>query len=131
MEKTAEESTPGHVSVKENFSITAKTGDKGRAVIIDLLFLFPCLMYILWNRNDFELIYQVIAIMLLLFLIPDFLSTMLRKVTVDFQTISVRNALGIIKTYEIRQITKVTERKTVMAMAFACFPVISTTAPSG
>lgn len=109
MENPLSEKILHRVPVVESFSVTTKTGDKVRVVLIDLLFLFPCLMYILWNWNEFELIYQIIAIIMLLCLIPNFLSTMIWKVTVDFHTISVRNALGIVKTYEIRQITEVAE----------------------
>lgn len=109
MENPTAEKTLRRVPVVESFSVTAKTGDKVREVLIDLLLLFPCSVYILWDRTEFELIYQIIALIMLLFLVPNFLSTMLRKVTVDFCTIAVRNSLGVTKTYEIRQITEVAE----------------------
>lgn len=109
MENPTAEKTLSRVPVMETFSVTAKTGDKVREVLIDLLFLFPCSLYILWNQAEFELIYQIIALIMLLFLVPNFPSTMLRKVTVDFRTIAVRNSLGVTKTYEIRQITEVAE----------------------
>lgn len=109
MENPTTEKTLRRVPVVESFSVTAKTGDKVREVLIDLLLLFPCSVYILWDHTEFELIYQIIALIMLLFLVPNFLSTMLRKVTVDFCTIAVRNSLGVTKTYEIRQITEVAE----------------------
>lgn len=46
---------------------------------------------------------------MLLLCVSNFLPTMLKKVTVDFRTISVRNSLGFAKTYDIRQITEVEE----------------------
>lgn len=109
MENPTAEKTLSRVPVVESFSLSAKTGEKVSTVLIDLLFLFPCSAYILWNRAEFELIYQIIAVIMLLFFIPNFLSTMLWKVTVDFRTIAVRNSLGVTKTYEIRQITEVAE----------------------
>lgn len=98
-----------YVPVKENVSVTAKTGDKIRAVLIDLLFIVPCMVYTLWNHSEFELPYQIIAIFMLLLILPNTISTLLWKVTMDFHTISIRNYLGITRTYEIRQISKVLE----------------------
>lgn len=98
-----------YVPVKESFSITAKTGDKISAVVIDLLFIVPCMVYILWNHSEFEPFYQILAIFMMLLFLSNAISTLLWKVTIDFQTISIRNHPGITRTYEIRQISKVIE----------------------
>lgn len=108
MENPADEKTLHRVPVVESFSVTAKTGDKVRD-LIGSLFLVPCCAYILWDWTEFELFYQIVAVVLLLICVSNFFPTMLRKVTVDFRTISVRNALGITKAYEIRRITEVVE----------------------
>ena len=108
MEAPTVEKTLHRVPVMESFSVTAKTGDKVRD-IIGSLFLVPCCTYILWDWTEFELFYQIVAVILLLLCVSNSFSTMLRKITVDFRTISVRNALGFTKTYEIRQITEVEE----------------------
>ena len=108
MENPADEKTLHRVPVVESFSVTAKTGDKVRD-LIGSLFLVPCCTYILWDWTEFELFYQIVAVVLLLLCVSNFFPTMLRKVTVDFRTISVRNALGITKAYEIRRITEVVE----------------------
>lgn len=67
------------------------------------------MVYTLWNHSEFELPYQIIAIFMLLLILPNTISTLLWKVTMDFHTISIRNYLGITRTYEIRQISKVLE----------------------
>ena len=89
--------------------MTDKTEDKVSAVLIDLLLIVPCTVFTLWNRAEFELIYQISALVLLLTFLPHALSTLLRKVTMDYQTISIRNFPGITRTYNIWQITKVIE----------------------
>ena len=108
MENPEVEKTFRHVPVKESFTVTVKTGDKVRD-IIGSLFLVPCCAYILWDRTEFELFHQIVAVILLLLCVSNSFPTMLRKITVDFRTISVRNALGFTRTYEIRQITEVVE----------------------
>lgn len=109
MENPTAEKTLHRVPVVENFTVTAKTEEKIRAVLPDLFLLLPCFVYILCNRTEFELIYQIIAIALLPPLLWDTICKLMQKVTVDFRTISVRNSLGFAKTYEIRQITEVVE----------------------
>lgn len=109
MENPTVEKALHRIPVVENFTVTAKTEEKVRAVLPDLFLLIPCFVYILWYRTDFELIYQIIAIAMLPLFLWDLFSKLLQKVTVDFRTISVRNSLGFAKNYEIRQITEVEE----------------------
>lgn len=97
------------VPVVESFTVTEKTEDRVKAVLVDLLVIVPCMVYLLWNRAEFELIYQIAALIMLLTFLPHALSTLLWKVTMDYQTISIRKFPGITKTFEIRQITKVIE----------------------
>ena len=108
MEDPAAEKTLHRVPVVESFTVTTKTGDKVRD-IIGSLFLVPCCAYILWDWAEFELFYQIVAVIILLLCVSNFFPTILKKVTVDFRTISVRNSLGFAKTYEIRRITEVEE----------------------
>lgn len=109
MENLKKKDTLQRVPLVESFTVTEKTEDKVKAVLIDLVFIIPCMAYILWNREDFELIYQIAALIMLLAFLPHALSTLLWKVTMDYRTLSIRNFLGITRTYEIRQITKVIE----------------------
>lgn len=109
MENLKKEDTLQRVPLVESFTVTEKTEDKVKAVLIDLVFIIPCMAYILWNREDFELIYQIAALIMLLAFLPHALSTLLWKVTMDYRTLSIRNFLGITKLYEIRQITEIIE----------------------
>lgn len=110
MENPTDEKTMKRAPVVEDFSVTSKTGDKVRTVV-SFLILAPLSVYILWDRADFGLGYQIIAAGMLLGILLDLFSELLWKVTVDFRTISIRNILGIVKTYEMRQITKVVEQE--------------------
>lgn len=109
MENLKKEDNLQRVPLVESFTVTEKTEDKVKTVLIDLLFIVPCMAYLLWNREEFELIYQAAALIMLLVFLPNALSTLLWKVTMDYQTISIRTFPGITKTYEIRQITEVIE----------------------
>lgn len=108
MESKKMEKTMSHVPVVESFSVTEKTEDIVRAVISALL-LIPCGAYILWDQATFTFIYQIIAVIMLLFSTLDFLNALLWKVTVDSHRISVRNSLSLTQTYEIREITEIVE----------------------
>lgn len=109
MENLKKEDNLQRVPLVESFTVTEKTEDKVKTVLIDLLLIVPCMAYLLWNREEFELIYQAAALIMLLVFLPNALSTLLWKVTMDYQTISIRTFPGITKTYEIRQITEVIE----------------------
>lgn len=109
MENLKKEATLQRVPLVESFTVSEKTEDKIRTVLIDLVFIIPCMAYILWNRKEFELFYQVAALIMLLLFLPNAFSTLLWKVTMDYQTLSIRTFPGITRTYEIRKITKVIE----------------------
>lgn len=109
MENLKKEDTLQRVPLVESFTVSEKTEDKVRTVLIDLVFIIPCMAYILWNRKEFELFYQVAALIMLLLFLPNAFSTLLWKVTMDYQTLSIRTFPGITRTYEIRKITKVIE----------------------
>ncbi len=109
MEHLKKEDSLQRVSLVESFTVTEKTEDRVKTVLIDLLFIVPCMAYVLWNREEFELIYQAAALIMLLTFLPHALSTLLWQVTVDYQTISIRTFPGITRTYEIRQITEIIE----------------------
>ena len=65
----------------------------------------------LWNRDEIEWYYLIMAAFLMLIGISDVIHLSLWKVTIDFHTISVRNSFGIVRTYEISQITEVHDLK--------------------
>lgn len=99
-----------HIPVVESFSITKATEEIVRSVVGDAL-LIPVSAYILWDRTEFELIYQIIAVVFLILCLDDLFQTLSWKVTVDYRTISIRYFIGIVKIYDIREITKVEEQK--------------------
>lgn len=108
IENSTSEEIMTHIPVLENFSVTPKKTDKIRAVVCFLL-ITPWSIYAIWDRTEFELIYQLIAVVAMLISFPILFSNLLWKATIDFHNISIRNSLGIVKNYEMRQITKVVE----------------------
>lgn len=77
--------------------------------MISSVFLILCSVYVLWNQTEFELFYQIIAVIMLLFFVPNLFHNLFWKVTVDYHSISIRRFPFLVKTYEIRQITAVVE----------------------
>ncbi|MBD5519038.1 MAG: hypothetical protein HDR07_11355 [Lachnospiraceae bacterium] len=99
-----------HIPVVESFSVTQTTEEIVRTIVGAAL-LIPVSVYILWDRAEFELIYQIIAVVMLILSLDNLLQTLLWKVTVDYRTICIRYFIGVVKTYDIREITKVEEQK--------------------
>ena len=97
-------------TLMENFSVTATKGDMIRSVI-SFLFFFVLWVLMLWARNELGLIYYIFFTLTMLFTLTHMIATLVEKVTLDYNTLSVRNSFGIVKTYEIRQITGIIEEK--------------------
>ncbi|MBD5456289.1 MAG: hypothetical protein HDR23_07425 [Lachnospiraceae bacterium] len=109
MENPETERTMPHVPLVEDFSVALKTEDKIRS-----WFSFPLILlffYFLFQpaESTWVLFLQIASVCLLLLFIQDLFHALFWKVTVDFHTISIRKFPGMVKTYEIRQITKVDE----------------------
>ena len=94
----------------ENFSVTAKKGNVIRSVI-SFLFFFVLWVLMFWARDELELFYQITLTLMMLFFLSDMAAILLWKVTLDYHTLTFRNSFGIVKTYEIRQITGIIEEK--------------------
>ncbi|MDE5596590.1 MAG: hypothetical protein K2J04_02020 [Lachnospiraceae bacterium] len=88
----------------ETFTITDKKSEAVCAVIAFIV--LPAVWIFLTWDND-ELFYHILMASVMLCLIPGGMHALLWKVTVDSHTLSVRNSFGIVRTYEINQITRV------------------------
>lgn len=96
-----------HTPDVETFSIAEKKSEAVCAVIAFIV--FPAIwIFLTWNNN--ELFYHILMASVMLYLIPTGMHALLWKVTVDSHTLSVRNSFGIVKTYEIDQITRVEKK---------------------
>ena len=92
----------------EAISITGKKSEAVCAVIA--FFVIPAIwIFLTWDNN--ELFYHILMASVMLYLIPTGMHALLWKVTVDSHSLSVRNSFGIVKTYEISQITRVEEEE--------------------
>ncbi len=96
------------IQVRESFSLS-ETRTEQISSVISSVFLILCSVYVLWNQTEFELFYQIIAVIMLLFFVPNLFHNLFWKVTVDYHSISIRRFPFLVKTYEIRQITAVVE----------------------
>ncbi len=94
----------------ENFSVTATKGNVIRSVI-SFLFFFVLWVLMFWARDELELFYQITLTLMMLFFLSDVAAILLWKVTLDYHTLTFRNSFGIVKTYEIRQITGIIEER--------------------
>ena len=94
----------------ENFSVTATKGNVIRSVI-SFLFFFVLWVLMFWARDELELFYQIALTLMMLFFLSDMAAILLWKVTLDYHTLTFRNSFGIVKTYEIRQITGIIEER--------------------
>ena len=94
----------------ENFSVTATKGNVIRSVI-SFLFFFVLWVLMFWARDELELFYQITLTLMMLFFLSDMVAILLWKVTLDYHTLTFRNSFGIVKTYEIRQITGIIEER--------------------
>lgn len=102
----------GCVPVLEDFSITESTKNVVRSIVDFLMFgALGALTVWVWTRGELEWIYMLIGVFVALFSLIYMINTLLWKVTIGYQTISVRNGYGMVKTYEIRQITEIREQK--------------------
>lgn len=98
-----------HRPVLEHFSVAGKKSD-----IIGAVLGFP-IVFAIWVYaicvNDLEWILIIMSAPFVPLYISYMLDNLLLKVTVDSHTMSVRNSFGIVKTYDISQITEIQERK--------------------
>ncbi|MCM1252933.1 MAG: hypothetical protein NC321_08930 [Clostridium sp.] len=95
-----------YIPIQENISVTAKKSDIIWSVIA--FFFFSILwVYMIWS--GFEPFYHLLMIISILFILKEMTKAFLWKVSMDSHTLSVRNSFGVVKTYEISQITKYVE----------------------
>lgn len=97
------------IPVIEEFTITCPRSDVLRGVFSFLGFAILSAV-VLWNRVELEPPYLIILIAMTLLFLFDMLRVLLWKITVDYQNISVRNFLGITRTYALHEITRIEER---------------------
>lgn len=99
-----------HAPIKENFSVTPEKRDVVLAVI-SLPFFTLLFAVMVWEREEVGLLYVIASGAVLLGCLPEILRALVCRINVDFYTISVRNRLGMVKTYKISQITEVAEQE--------------------
>lgn len=97
------------IPIEENITVTARKSETVCGVI-GLLFFLVLWLYMIWNKNEFELFYHILIIVVILVTLIEMMHILLWRVTMDAHTISVRNSFGTVKTYEISQITKVAKK---------------------
>lgn len=65
-----------------------------------------------WEEVSDDYFFCIAVVFLFVLMgIADFLNAMLRKVTVTYRTISIRNSIGRVKTYSVGEIIKVIEKE--------------------
>ncbi|MCM1187290.1 MAG: hypothetical protein NC251_12215 [Lachnoclostridium sp.] len=96
---------------QEEFSITETKADKVRAFVCELIGIGLLITGIFaWEEFRQDPYYPIYYAVMMLFFVMwtwDFICVMMRKVTVTYQDISVRNAWGRVKKYSMREITRV------------------------
>lgn len=112
------------IPLVENFSVTATKDDIIRSIIV-FLYFFVLWVLMLWVRNEIELFFQILVTLMMLYFFAKIIAISLWKVTLDYYTLSVRNSFGIVKTYEIRQITGIIEEKTRIVLCAGDREIVS------
>lgn len=97
------------IPVVEEFAVTCPRSDVMRGVFSFLGFAILTVLT-LWKHVELELPYLIILIAMTLLFLLEMLRVLLWKITVDYQTISIRNSLGITRTYTLHEITRIEER---------------------
>ena len=104
-----------HTPFIEIFSVTENTSEIVGKVVWAAFFLVLSVLAIL-DKDELalfrlsKLIFLIAALLFLtIFFLSEALHALLWKITMDYHTISIRNSFGIVKKYEITQITKVQE----------------------
>ncbi|MBD5458588.1 MAG: hypothetical protein HDR27_08475 [Lachnospiraceae bacterium] len=102
---------------REEFSVRETDSNKIRAAVCLAFFggIFIA-MIINWEElleeaSNSELFCYAVCLLSALMGLTDFLNAMLRKITVTYRTISIRNSIGRVKTYSIEEITEVVEKE--------------------
>ncbi|MCM1387485.1 MAG: hypothetical protein NC231_09165 [Bacillus sp. (in: Bacteria)] len=95
-----------YIPIQENIAVTAKKSDIIWSVVALCLFSIIWL-YMIWS--GFESFYHLLMIISILFILKEMTKAFLWRVSMDSHTLSVRNSFGVVKTYEISQITKYVE----------------------
>lgn len=99
---------------KDEFTITETAADKLRAVF-GLILWSGMFAVCIWGREEIKgepyyLFCYAFFFLMFLFGIEEFFRTMVRKVTVTYREIQVRNSIGRVHSYSLRDITKVEEK---------------------
>lgn len=97
------------IPVVEEFAVTCPRSDVMRGVFSFLGFAILTVLA-LWKHVELELPYFMILIAMTLLFLFEMLRVLLWKITVDYQTISIRNSFGITRTYALHEITRIEER---------------------
>lgn len=97
------------IPIIEEFAVTCPRSDVMRGVLSFLGFAILSAL-VIWKHVELELPYIIILIAMTLLFLFDMFRVLLWKITVDYQKISVRNFLGITRTYTLREITRIEER---------------------
>ena len=103
--------------IKDEFSVTETTEEKIRAIFF-LLFFGGIVITILWNWEEMlsegvgdSVFFLICFLVLTVISLKNFLCKILRKITVSYRTITIRDALGRTASYSMGEITRVLEKK--------------------
>lgn len=103
--------------LKDDFCVTETTANRLRAIFF-LVFFGGIFIAILWNREELlsegvgDSVFLLICyLMITAVCVKNFMCKILRKITVSYRMISVRNALGKTVSFSMGEITKVLEKK--------------------
>lgn len=97
------------MSRKENFTVRTKKGN----IIVSFIsvLLVGGALILLWNERSLEAFYKIVTIVFIILMIGYIIYSLIRKVTVSFNTIYVKNILSKEKEYSLREITRVCWRR--------------------
>ena len=103
--------------LKEEFSVTETGANRIREAVIPVLF-GGTFIAMIFNREEMQaeapdnyILYYAVCLLIALVGLVSFFNAMLRKVTVTYRTISIRNFIGRVKTYSFEEITNVVEEE--------------------
>lgn len=103
--------------IRDDFIVTETTAEKARAIFFLVFFGGICAV-ILWNWEEMisegvadSVFYLSCFLVITVISLKNFMRKMLRKITVSYRTISIRNALGKTVSYSMGEITQVLEKK--------------------
>lgn len=101
----------GSAQIKESFSVTESNETIIRNFLIALFFVALGLMIIFCLDERMEFYYYILYICFNIMFLLTLVHSMIWKITVSYNSISIRNMFGRVKSYSIREITMIQQNK--------------------